>query len=105
MGSALLNNPLRMRIRHLRDRRIEKADEAAAMRLDENPGSDDSNQRQMEAERESTEDRIDRFVNPRSGQDVVPDMSDHVPFDDAEFAESDQSLKNTHGRFIREEPW
>jgi hypothetical protein len=105
MSSALLNDTLRMRIHHLRDSRIEKANEAVAMKLSENHRSDESIQRQMEAEFKSAENRIDRFVNPRSRHDVAPDMSDHVPFDDAEFSERDQSLKNSNGRFIREEPW
>ena len=105
MSSALLNETLRTRIRYLRDSRINKADEAAAIKLRENQRSDESIQRQMEAELKSAENCIDRFVESRSTHDAVADMSDHAPFHDAESAVSDPSLKNTSGRFIREDPW
>ena len=76
MSSDLLNDNLRTGVRHFRDRQIEKADEAAAMKLRE----------------------IQRL-------DLVSGMPGQIPFAEAEFSGSDQQPAVTSNRFIREEPW
>ena len=76
MSSDLLNDNLRTRIRHLRNRRIENADEAAAKKLREG-----------------------------QWPDLVSGMPEQIPFAQAEFSGSDQQPAVASNRFIREEPW